>query len=75
MQGNMTIEEGVQALERVVALVRREISLTSLCFQAANDNGTEAHDGDVRARLLALGAVIAKAEGKLELLNAASAGS
>lgn len=75
MPGNMTIAEGVQALERVVDLVRREITLASLCFKAANDNGTEAYGGDVRARLLALGAVIAKAEGKLELLNAASAGS
>jgi hypothetical protein len=74
MHGN-TVSEHIEALQRVVALARREITLASLGFLAANDNGAEAYGGDVRARLLALGAVIAKAEGKLDLLNSASAGS
>ena len=71
MRGASTIAEHIEALRGVGALTRREIALASLEFMAANDNGTEANDGDVRARLLALGAVIAKAEDKLELLYAA----
>ena len=65
----MTLAERISILESTVVLARREIALTSLVFIAANDAGNE---DDVRARLVALGAVIAKAEDKLELLYAAA---
>jgi hypothetical protein len=67
---DMTIGERIRVLEGAVVLARREINMTSLEFTAANDTGKATKDGDVRARLLALGAVIAKAEDKLALLYA-----
>jgi hypothetical protein len=69
-QEEMTISQRIAFLESTVLLARREIALTSLVFIAANDAGDE---GDVGARLVALGAMIADAEDKLEVLYAAVA--
>ena len=59
MRGASTIAEHIEALRGVVTLTRREIALGSLEFLAANDTGKDIKGGDLRARLLALGAVIA----------------